>query len=110
MWLLITNVSLPAKEGDAILGNDASLYFKRPEQIRIKWRLKLQKSNEHEYQNVFEKTVRWTFQGIESVGEVFDSKIKHSTEVYWAWFVKVDKPKSLRKSKLAKRRLKSDSQ
>ena len=51
--------------------------------------------------------VRWTFMGIESTSELFDKEITDGTEVYWDWFVRVDRPmqKSATKPK-ANRQLK----
>lgn len=54
--------------------------------------LEIARENEHEYISATGDLVRWTFMGIESTSELFDKVITDGTEVYWDWFVRVDKP------------------
>lgn len=54
--------------------------------------LEIAKENEHEYISATGDLVRWTFMGIESTSELFDKEITDGTEVYWDWFVRVDRP------------------
>ena len=70
--------------------------------------LEIAKENEHEYISATGDLVRWTFMGIESTSELFDKGITNGTEVYWDWFVRVDrstketatKPKTSRRLKV----------
>lgn len=55
--------------------------------------LEIAKENEHEYISATGDLVRWTFMGIESTSELLDKGITDGTEVYWDWFVHVDRPK-----------------
>jgi len=49
------------------------------------------KQNEHEYVSATGDHVRWELQEIESLAELFDDEITEGTEVYWDYFVRVDK-------------------
>jgi hypothetical protein len=52
---------------------------------------RIAKQNEHEYISATGDRVRWELQAIESSAELFDDEITDGTEVYWDWFVRVDK-------------------
>jgi hypothetical protein len=49
------------------------------------------KQKEHEYEAVGGHTVRWVFQHINAIAPLVDNEIGEGAEVYWEFYVRVDK-------------------
>ena len=49
------------------------------------------KQNEQTYKNGAGETIYWRLKEIEAYAELFDRRITSGTEVYWNFFVKVDR-------------------
>lgn len=46
---------------------------------------------EHEYESAGGQLVRWEFQSVEKIQELFDAELDDGTEVCWEFFERVDK-------------------
>lgn len=52
---------------------------------------RLARAMEHEYENPYGQLVRWEFQSIERIQELFDAELTDGSEVVWEFFERVDK-------------------
>lgn len=52
---------------------------------------RLARDMEHEYENAGGRLVRWEFQSVEKIQELFDAEPGEGTEVRWEFFERVDR-------------------